>query len=180
VAWMTAEQNAPRQHEIFIKKPLALIHTGPGQELRAAATNGKPTMTPESESQAGIDVLNGGNQSRIGGTGLGIVATVRPGGTATTDGAENAAPGEASPAAAPDPNAPPATGDSASPATAGARTSDPEPKSEAAPAPAAETTDAAKAESSTAQDGTQNGANGGSKKESTSKKKKGLKKIIPW
>jgi len=41
VAWMTAEQNAPRPHEMFIKKPLALIHTGPGQELRAASTSGR-------------------------------------------------------------------------------------------------------------------------------------------
>src|SRR5260370_271247 len=63
VAWMTAEQNAPRQHEALIKKPLALIHAGPGQELRAAATTGKPTMTPESESDSGIDILKGGNQS---------------------------------------------------------------------------------------------------------------------
>src|SRR5437879_2000349 len=63
VAWMTAEQNAPRQRELFIKKPLALIHTGPGQELRAAAINGKPTMTPEAESEAGIDVLEIGRAS---------------------------------------------------------------------------------------------------------------------
>src|SRR3989440_1418872 len=83
VAWMTAEQNAPRQRELFIKKPLALIHTDPAQELRAAATNGKPTMTPEAESEAGIDVLAGGGQPRIGGggPGTGIVATVRPGGS---------------------------------------------------------------------------------------------------
>src|SRR5260370_1078997 len=66
VAWMTAEQNAPRPHEAFIRKPLALIRTGPSQELRTAATNGKPTMTPESESEAGIDVLTGGSPPRIG------------------------------------------------------------------------------------------------------------------
>jgi len=74
VAWMTAEQNAPRQHEALIKKPLALIHTGPGQELRAAATTGRPTMTPESESNSEIDILKGGNQSQIGGASTGIVA----------------------------------------------------------------------------------------------------------
>src|SRR5260370_27921942 len=76
---MTAEQNAARQHDALIKKPLELIHTGPGQELRAASTSGKPTMTPESESEAGIDVLTGGNPSRIGGAGTGIVATGTPG-----------------------------------------------------------------------------------------------------
>src|SRR5258705_332794 len=67
VAWMTAEQNAPRPHEMLIKKPLALIRTGPGQELRAAAQGGKPTMTPEAEKETGIDVLKGGNQKRITG-----------------------------------------------------------------------------------------------------------------
>jgi outer membrane protein assembly factor BamD len=168
VAWMTAEQNAPRQREMFIKKPLALIHTGPGQELRAAATSGKPTMTPESESDAGIDVLTGGNQSRIGGgAGTGIVATIRPGSSATTDGMEGVAPtaegSEANPLAQPDPNAPAAAGNSAGGTTA-AGTAD----------------TAAKTDGSTAQDGTQTGANGGSKKESTSKKKKGLRKVVPW
>src|SRR2546423_9176885 len=91
VAWMTAEQNAPRQREALIKKPLALIHTGPGQELRAAAINGKPTMTPEAESEAGIDVLAGGSEPRNGGGGPGtrIVSNQRPGGgSGTTCGAE--------------------------------------------------------------------------------------------
>src|SRR5207249_11224250 len=108
---MTAEQNAPRQHEALIKKPLRLIHTGPGQELRAAATTGKPTMTPDSESETGVDVLRGGNQSQIGGAGTGIVATITPGGTGGgTRGAEKettaADGGEARPAAQPDHDSP--------------------------------------------------------------------------
>jgi len=176
VAWMTAEQNAPRQREMLIKKPLALIHTGPAQELRAAATNGKPTMTPESESEAGIDVLTGGNQPRIGGgPGTGIVATVRPGSSATTDGAESVAPttegSEANPTTQPDPKASRATG------TSDGGTA---PNSDAPPAAAGQASDTPKTDGSTAQDGTQNGANGSSKKESTSKKKKGLRKVIPW
>src|SRR6266481_1913137 len=76
VAWMTAEQNAPRQHEALIQKPLSLITNGPKQELTAAAKVGKPTMTPASESEAGIDILNGGNPSQITGAGTGIVATI--------------------------------------------------------------------------------------------------------
>jgi outer membrane protein assembly factor BamD len=172
VAWMTAEQNAPRPHEMFIKKPLALIRSGPDQELRTAATNGKPTMTPESESDAGIDVFTGGNQSRIGGAGTGIVATIRPGGSATTDGAESVAPtaegSEANPAAQPDPNARAAAGNSAGGTTA------------TGTADTAAKADTPNADGSTAQDGAQKGANGGSKKESTSKKKKGLRKAIPW
>jgi len=184
VAWMTAEQNAPRQHETFIKKPMALIHTGPGQELRAASTTGKPTMTPESESEAGIDVLTGGNQSRIGGAGTGIVATVTPGSASgATSGAESVAPAaegsEANPATQADPNAPPATENSAI-GTAAAGTADAAPKTDATPAAAGQTADAAKTDGSKAQDGTPNGTNGDGKKESTSKKKKGLRKIIPW
>ncbi len=185
VAWMTAEQNAPRPHEAFIKKPLQLIHTGPGQELRAAATTGKPTMTPESESEAGIDVLKGGSQARIGGPGTGIVAEITPGSTgATTSGAENVTPAsdgsEATPATAqPDPSAPPATENSANGATT-AGTTDAAPKTDATAPGSGQTTDAIKTDGSTAQDAAQSGTNGNNKKESTSKKKKGLRKIVPW
>jgi outer membrane protein assembly factor BamD len=171
VAWMTAEQNAPRPHEPLIKKPLRLVKTGPDQELRVAAQGGKPTMTPEAESEAGIDVLKGGNQTRIVGPGSGVVAEVTPGSTGgTTGGAENVAPttdgSEEKPAAAPDPNAPPATENSANAAsTAGT---------------AGQSTDAAKTDGSAAQAGTQSATSDSNTKESTSKKKKGLKKLIPW
>jgi len=179
VAWMTAELNAPRQHETLITRPLALVRTGPKQEMEKAAKVGKPTMTPESESETGIDVLTGGSQPRIGGAGTGIVATITPGSTSvTTGGAESVAPAaegtETNPAAQPDPNAPPATENSGSGSpTAAATTVD-------APATSGPSADAPKTDGATAQDGTQNGSDGNSKKESTSKKKKGLKKIVPW
>ena len=178
VAWMTAEQNAPRQHEMLIKKPLGLIRTGPGQELSAAAKVGKPTMTPESESESGTDILTGGNQSRIGGVpGTGIVATVTPG---SAGGAESVAPAtEGSEEKPADPNAPPAAENSAS-GTAAAGNADATPKTDTTPAAAGQITDATKTEGSTAQDGTQNASSGNGKKESTSKKKKGLRKMVPW
>jgi len=184
VAWMTAEQNAPRQREMIIKKPLDLIRSGPGKELRTAATNGKPTMTPESESEAGIDVLAGGRQSQIGGAGTGIVATITPGNpSGTNGGAETVAPAagatEANPAAQPDPNAPPAAENSTGGTTA-AGTADVAFKTDATPVAGGQSSDTAKADSSATPDGPQDGTNGGSKKESTSKKKKGLKKIVPW
>src|SRR5260370_21570143 len=74
---------------------------------------GKPTMSPESESEAGTDILAGGTQPRIGGTGTGIVATVTPGSSGgTTSGAENTAPAtegsDPNPGKQPDPNTPPA------------------------------------------------------------------------
>src|SRR5256884_6671507 len=119
VAWMTAEKNTPRKHDALLLKPLALVHTNPRQELYAAAKTGAPTMTPESDSDAGVDILSGGNQSRISGAGTGIVATVSPGGPAdTTSGAESVTPPadgtEAKPdAQKPDPATPPAANDPA-------------------------------------------------------------------
>jgi len=194
VAWMTAEQNAPRQHEALIQKPLSLIHTGPGQELRAAATTGKPTMTPDSESETGIDILRGGNPSQGVGATTGIVATVTPGGPGgTTSGAENVTPatdgGEAGPAAPADPNAPPTTENSANGTTETTPKTDATPAAAGQPADASNTDEAAATTGQTgdpaktdaaAQDAKQNGSNGDTKKESTSKKKKGLKKIVPW
>jgi outer membrane protein assembly factor BamD len=188
VAWMTAVQNAPRPSEGFIRKPLRLIETRPRQELLAAAPIGKPTMTPESESEAGIDVLKGGNQTRIEGGRTGFVTDITPGSTGgSTGGAENVAPatdgGETNPATTqPDPNAPPATENSTNSAvpagTAGAPKADA--TATAATAGSAPTTDAPKTDGATAQDGTQTASNGDSKRESTSKKKKGLRKIVPW
>jgi len=185
VAWMTAEQNAPRPREALIKKPLALIHTGPGGELRAAATTGKPTMTPESESESGIDVLKGGNQSQISVAQTGVVATINVGSPGATGTAESVAPtttpgSEEKPATQADPNAPPATDNSSAGATP---TGTAEAATTTAATPATTTgqaTDATKADGSTAQSGTPNATSDDSKKESTSKKKKGLKKLIPW
>jgi len=184
VAWMTAEQNAPRPHEPLIKKPLRIMHTGPGQELSAAATSGKPTMTPESESEAGIDVLKGGNQTRITGPGSGLVGEITPGGSGgATGGAENVAPTtegtEEKPAAQPDPNAPPAATETSTSGATATGTTDTAPKTDTTAA-AGQSSDAAKTDGSTAQTATPNGTTDNNAKESTSKKKKGLKKLIPW
>jgi outer membrane protein assembly factor BamD len=194
-AWMQAEQNAPRQHEMLILKPMALVRTNPKKELIAAAKSGKPTMTPESENEAGTDILRGGNQSAIGGApGMGVVATVTPGGTAgIAEGAESVTPAadgsEPKTGTPTEPNTPaagsPPASDSPAAGTAdtaaktdasAAGTADAAPKTDATAAG----TDAAKTEASPAQDGTQNGTGTDKKKESTSKKKKGLRKIIPW
>ncbi|PYT78188.1 MAG: hypothetical protein DMG40_21200 [Acidobacteria bacterium] len=200
VAWMTAERNAPRKHDALLLKPLALVHSSPREELQAAARYGTPTMTPESDNDAGVDILSGGNQPRIGGAGTGIVATVSPGGAAgTTSGAENVTPAaegsEAKPQTQqPDPAAPAAASDPANTSATG--TSDP-PKTdggtEASAAAdgtaktdataAGQPADTTKADTARQQAGTDAGAladKKDSKKESSSKKKKGLKKIIPW
>jgi len=195
VAWMTAEANAPRQHESFVKMPFELIHSGPRQEKYAAAKTGTPTMTPESDSDAGLDILTGG--SRVGGTGTGIVATVSPGTPGgTTQGAESVAPaGEGSEPKAETPadaapktdaaSAQPTTGATATDSTSkpDARSVDPGAKTDSAastgqPADGSKTDAVAQGDQSNTQ--TDNSNNTDKKKESSSKKKKGLKKIIPW
>jgi len=185
VAWMTAEQNAPRPSTSLVKKPMGFFKTGPGQELQVASRVGKPTLEPESDTSTGVDILMGGDQTRKSGTGTGIVATVTPGGSSGTAGAaENvAAPtdGSAPNSEAPtDPNAPPATADSANGGGAeAAATAEGTPKTDAT-AGTGQPSDAVKADAAPAQDGPQNGAREDKKKESSSKKKKGLRKIVPW
>jgi hypothetical protein len=185
VAWMTAEQNAPRPRSSLVKKPLAFFRTGPGQELQVASRAGKPTLEPESDTSSGVDILTGGDQTRKSGAGTGIVATVTPGSSSSTAGAaENVAastdgstPNSEAPA---DPNAPPTATDSANGGgTEAAATAEATSKTDAA-ASAGQPSDAAKADPAPAQDGAQNGSKEDKKKESTSKKKKGLRKIVPW
>jgi outer membrane protein assembly factor BamD len=190
VAWMTAEKNTPRKHDSMLLKPLALVHTGPKDELYAAAKTGTPTMTPESSNEEGVDILSGGGNPRIGGSGTGIVATVSPGGTAeTTSGAESVAPPadgtEAKPdAQKADPAAPPAAPDptNGSAAVGASETAQKTDGAAAAPGTADATAKddggAAAAQGASQTDG--QGDKKDSKKESSSKKKKGLKKIIPW
>jgi len=185
-------------------KPLALVHTSPRQELYQASKSGTPTMTPQSENEEGVDILTVGNQPRIGGSGTGIVATIQPGTPAaeTTGSAENVTPasegGDGKPqaqqpdsaasAAASDPGkAPTAAGSSDSPKTEGngdaTRTTDGAVKTDGAAATVGQTNDGGtKADSTPAAEEHTGGVSGkkDSKKESSSKKKKGLKKIVPW
>lgn len=184
VAWMTAEQNAPRKRDGMIMKPLALVRTNPRQELQRSAQFGKPTMTPESDNEAGVDILTGGNQSKIGGgPGNSIVANVTPGGTASAaEGAESVAPAgattEPKPEAQPDGTAP-TTGDPNTTVPAGG-TSDADPQTDATPGTTRQTPEAPKTDAAPAQDTTRAGSKDDKKKESSSKKKKGFRKIVPW
>jgi hypothetical protein len=185
VAWMTAEQNAPRPHQSFVKMPLKLVQSNPGEELRVAARTGNPTMTPESDNEAGADILSGGgNQARIGGgPGNSIVANVTPGGTASAaEGAESVAPaGTATEPKAdgqPDGVAPAASDPNATAPAAG--TNEAAPKTDGAAEAANQTPDAAKTDATPAQDTTKTESKDDKKKESSSKKKKGLRKIVPW
>ena len=184
VAWMTAEQNAPRKREGLVKKPLALVRTGPHSEMVASAKTGAPNLEPQSDNTSATDILSGGNKSQLGGTGgaagnTAVVETVTPG-TAGTSGATGA-PEETAPkateGAAATPGTPASTdanGNSPAPATMDAVPGSGEAKANADGS-------AQNADGSTA-DGQNSSSNANSKdqKESSSKKKKGLRKVVPW
>jgi hypothetical protein len=167
---MQAEQSAVRPKPSMMSKPLSLVKTGPGKEMIVAARNGPPQMQPDTESGSLTEVLSGGGgQARIAGAGgtspttnTAVVEVATPGSGASGGSTVEAPAADAQPASTDsDPN-------TATPPTADAN------------APAAATTPATTpAADATRTDGTQPGANDKGK-ESTSKKKKGIKKIIPW
>jgi outer membrane protein assembly factor BamD len=191
LAWMTAEQNAPRERPSLFLRPLALLKSGPGEELLVAAKSGAPNLAPESDELSAGELLTPGGDIKIGGTGgstTGVVATVTTGGTgsaATTGGAESTAPvvneGGATVGAVGE------TLPIDSPKTAGA---DPAPAGNATETPAKSdppTTDGgAKSETTPAATGTTSDSQSSAaskdknQKESSSKKKKGLRKLVPW
>jgi len=124
VAWMTAEQNAPRQHDSMIKRPLALVRTGPHAEFIAAAKTGAPNLEPEADNTSATDVLTPGSKSQLGagsagGTGA-VVEVVTPGTGGATSGATGGTDGSASGTATETPSEQPsANGTAASPASSG-------------------------------------------------------------
>jgi len=193
VAWMTAQQNAPRERVSLLKKPMVMLKTGPTKELQVAAKVGAPNLQPEVDNTSATDVLTGGGTPRLGGGGpggsSGIVATVTPGASASeaSSGAAENVPGssdpntsnppaaEGAPPASTDPPAASATGTASSSATA---TADGAAKTDAAATtPAADGTPSAGAAKT---DDAPTTSTSDDSKESTSKKKKGLRKIIPW
>jgi outer membrane protein assembly factor BamD len=209
-AWMVAEQNAPRPRASLMRRPMGALKSGPTNELRAASQAGTPTLEPEPDTSSATDVLTGGSSSRIvvgGGSGTGstsrnttgIVATVTPGTRAENSGTTEGTTDGAAPA---DGSAPPAT-DGSAPGTAQPESSSVTPvgeSSSAAPADAsgasvpaagagvagapgesdsaaAASTDAAKTDAAKTD---AKADSDGKTKESTSKKKKGVRKLIPW
>jgi hypothetical protein len=191
VAWMTAEQNTPRPHTSLVKKPLTLLSNGPKGQLMVAARNGAPNLQPESEGVSPADILTPGGLSKAG---AGLIAVVKVGETsepaatsesvATPSSEDTSEPPKdagtasatASPTASADAakNPPAAEGATETPAKAEATAAGTEAKSDGAVAGAeskSDATDAAK---------TGDSQNSDPKKESSSKKKKGLRKLVPW
>ncbi len=182
VAWMTAEQNAPRPKETLMHKGIGIMHSGP--DVHTAAVSGAPQMEPENETLPGTDILS--STRRGNAPSSSIVGTVSPGQAApatTSAPAEDApaaetpagvdsttAPGTTTAPASTDPaaSAPAAGSEGAAPA-AGEKAADGTTSGTAPAADAASSTDAAKTDAAPATN----------TKESSSKKK-GIKKLIPW
>ena len=185
LAWMQAEANAPRQRPGMLSKPMSLIKSGPQRELRYSSRLGTPQMEAETDNTSVADVLTGGGKTQIGAGGgsstpgnTAVVEIATPGTGANggstvergdTGGGTPAATGDANantdaPAAA---NPPPADADAAAAPGATGSASD----ASANPASGSATDPNAKPANDSTTD---------PKKESTSKKKKGLKKIVPW
>lgn len=191
VAWMTADQNTPRPRESLVKRPMALFKGGPTNELRAASTKGSPNMQPEVDNTSATDVLSGGSKTQLVGTRSGsttdIVTTVTPGTAGPPEnGAGSPDPAGANPPAAAEGSPPEATAtpsaSTEAPSATGTGTADAAPTNNGtttdATAPA--TADSAAKTDAAKTDGTQSGSTTDDGKESSSKKKKGLRKLIPW
>jgi hypothetical protein len=180
VAWMTAEQNAPRKRDGLIKRPLALVRSGPHGEIIASAKSGTPTLEPEADNTSATDILSGGNRSQLGGAGSGarntaVVETVTPGGPAPTP-AENAPLAEGTPTAG-DANRASSSGAATIESTgnAGAPGSEQLAKADSSAGGDSQGADASKSDGSQSSDDKKD-----FKKESSSKKKKGLRRVVPW
>jgi outer membrane protein assembly factor BamD len=185
LAWMQAETSITRKRPGLLGKPKALIENAPAKEKMVAAKTGTPQMEQETETTSVADVLSGGGKAQIGaGGGSGatgntaVVEIATPGsgasGGSTVENADTTG------------NAPAASADVSGTASATDNTP--------APAPTASSDTAAPPASGTSPDATATPAGGTAadpnakpadtnadvKKESTSKKKKGVRKIIPW
>lgn len=211
-AWMVAEQNAPREHDSLIKKPLALIRSGPHAEFVAAARTGAPNLTPETDNTSATDILTPGNRSTLGGSSptagnAAVVEVVTPGSPGSTSAGSTPAANDANGAAAGTTGATAGSTDGTAQPTDSTGTNPPgasgDPKAAATPAPARAggdpSTNPVTTTTTTGTDGkpadgsvpaaTGTDANGNPEssttpnnngKESSSKKKKGIKKIVPW
>jgi outer membrane protein assembly factor BamD len=180
LAWMQAEVAAPREKPGLLSKPMSLIRTGPGTEKVVAARTGTPNMEPEADTTSVADILSGGGKTQIGAGG----GSSAPGNTAVVEiatpgtGASGGSTVETGDTGGTAETPAPTGGDGGAGSASG-------PTTDAAPANAPATT-------GTGTDGTASGttadpnakpadnATADPKKESSSKKKKGLKKVIPW
>jgi outer membrane protein assembly factor BamD len=180
LAWMTAEQNAPRPKETPVHRAMGMMHSGP--DVHTTAQSGRPQMEPEADNGP-TETLSGGNRTTLVPSGGGgsssspaVVETVRPGDPAPAKpaGAEDTISGTSDNSnGTATTNADGSTATGTDPAVPGAATTVDPAKTDAPATDAPAATDATKTAAAAATDTNNN------QKESSSKKK-GLKKLIPW
>ncbi len=196
LARMQKEQETPRQRPGLISKPLGALRNGPS--VSEAARVGEPNMTPEGEGEGETLTplgMSAGGTGAGGGTGPGstaVVETVTPGttGSASSTSATPSTPSTDVPAGStgnapvgsnvdsPGPNTTPPPPD----ANGSNPTANPTPPSTTgSPQDSASTQNGANAQGSSASSSSQGSSSSSSPlNNSTPKKKKGLKKLIPW
>ena len=189
LARMQKEQNLPRVRSSLISKPIGMLRNGP--DVSTAARVGEPNLTPEGDE--GGEVLTPGGTSPGGAgpsnTSVVITVPVQNGGSSPTPSStSSSASGSDTPAS----TAPGSTGDApvGSNTVVPAATNPNQPAPDASsPAPAAEGSNPPAAgvapPPATAQNGSSSGSSQGSSSSSSlgnaaPKKKKGVKKLIPW
>jgi hypothetical protein len=176
---------APREKPSMLSKPMALVHSGPGKERIVAAQTGQPNMEPDTDTVSVADVLTGGGKTQLGAGGgnsatgnTAVVEVVTPG----TGGAAGGSTVESTDTR----NTPAPAAEGSAPAT---DTAAPGSDSGTVAPPAAGGDNAAAVTSGTGSDANASGsssdpdaksADNSNGKESTSKKKKGLRKVLPW
>jgi hypothetical protein len=155
IARMQKDEQAARDRPGFIRRSTSILKSGP--DVSAAAHNGPPTMTPASES--GDETLSFGPQPATGVTGIAgansaAVETVTPGSSDST----------------PLPAQPAADASAAAPSTPDNTANSPAPSTAADPN-ATQPTDSTNTNTAPPAD---------KSKESTTKKKKGIHKVLPF
>lgn len=186
-ARMQQDKAIPRKKPGLFHKSTALFRSGP--DVQMAAHVGKPNLEPESLSRD-TEILTPSGGKVIGGpggAGNSVVATVSPGATASKSsesdsGASSAAPPAPStetPTDKPAADPPAETAPAPAPASASASASTENSNTSATPpAEAAKSAEATKPDD--AKPGDEKAKGKKNQKESSSKKKKGLHKIIPF
>jgi outer membrane protein assembly factor BamD len=177
LAWMTAEQNAPRPKETMIHRSMEMLHNSP--DVHSAAMNGLPNLEPEGDDSSG-DILRGGNTSTIGtgkATGA-VVEVVKPGESAPAGSSAGGSTGDdANSNTSSTDSTSGTTGAAANPqsGTADASSSDSSASGSSGQDGSASTDSSKDNTQPTSADSTQNQ----NQKESSSKKH-GLRKVLPW
>ncbi len=174
LARMQQDRDADRPKTSLIKRPLALVHSGPN--LSSAARSGPPNLTPQSQEVLSIPEgpATAGAGMNVSGTTAGgqnsaVVSVVTPGSTGAT----------LTPPTTGDPGAGASAGSTSTPVnpsqpTAGGATPDPAAKSAQNPCKIDDKSKPADKNKK------QDDKNKKDCKESSSKKKSGVKKLIPW